>query len=203
MPGHTHLTDLEQLLLLAVLRFENEAYGASLQADIEDVADRHVSLGSIHMTLGRLEERGPGPLGEVGSAAQPRRQGSTYLPGHREGPGGTRVEPPRDRPDVGWRAGGRPAVNPLPLGLGGAPSSATPTRIRGPCRHRARGAICGPPSNRPHQRGTLARPGGRDDTWPCSPFSPEPRPWRPAVAAWLPARRAAVVDPARVLNEQG
>lgn len=118
MPGHTHLTDLEQLLLLAVLRFENEAYGASLQADIEDVADRHVSLGSIHMTLGRLEERGPGPLGEVGSAAQPRRQGSTYLPGHREGPGGTRVEPPRDRPDVGWRAGGRPAVNPLPLGLG-------------------------------------------------------------------------------------
>ena len=58
MPDHAHLTDLEQLLLLAVLRFENEAYGANLQADIENAADRHVSLGSIHMTLGRLEERG-------------------------------------------------------------------------------------------------------------------------------------------------
>ncbi len=28
------------------------------------------------------------------------------------------MEPPRDGPDVGGRAGGRPAVNPLPLGLG-------------------------------------------------------------------------------------
>jgi len=58
MPDHAHLTDLEQLLLLAVLRCEDEAYGANLQADIEHEADRHVSLGSIHMTLARLEERG-------------------------------------------------------------------------------------------------------------------------------------------------
>ena len=58
MPDHPHLTDLEQLLMLAVLRRRDDAYGASLQADIERVADRQVSLGSIYMTLARLEERG-------------------------------------------------------------------------------------------------------------------------------------------------
>lgn len=58
MPEHPHLTDLEQLLLLAVLRTGDEAYGAAIQTDIEETAARHVSLGSIHVTLSRLEERG-------------------------------------------------------------------------------------------------------------------------------------------------
>lgn len=58
MPEHAHLTDLEQLLLLAVLRLGGEAYGAAIQEDLQSNADRRVSLGSIHMTLGRLEERG-------------------------------------------------------------------------------------------------------------------------------------------------
>ena len=57
MPAHPHLTDLEQLLLLSVLRQEDDAYAATLQADIEDSAERRVSLGSIHVTLARLEER--------------------------------------------------------------------------------------------------------------------------------------------------
>jgi PadR family transcriptional regulator, regulatory protein PadR len=58
VPDHPHLTDLEQLLLLAVLRTGDEAYGAAIQTDIEQTAARHVSLGSIHVTLSRLEERG-------------------------------------------------------------------------------------------------------------------------------------------------
>ena len=58
MPEHHHLTDLEQLLLLAVLRLGDEAYGAAIQAELEEHARRRVSLGSIHVTLGRLEERG-------------------------------------------------------------------------------------------------------------------------------------------------
>ena len=53
-----HLTDLEQLLLLAVLRMGDDAYGAALQLDLDERAERRVSLGSIHVTLGRLEERG-------------------------------------------------------------------------------------------------------------------------------------------------
>lgn len=58
MPDHPHLTDLEQLLLLSVLRLGRDAYGAAIQADLEEAASRSVSLGSIHVTLGRLEERG-------------------------------------------------------------------------------------------------------------------------------------------------
>lgn len=58
MPEYPHLTDLEQLLLLAVLRLGEGAYGASIQTDLEDHAARSVSLGSIHMTMARLEERG-------------------------------------------------------------------------------------------------------------------------------------------------
>ena len=52
------LTDLEQLLLLAALRKGDLAYGANLQADIEEAAGRRVSLGSIHLTMSRMEERG-------------------------------------------------------------------------------------------------------------------------------------------------
>jgi PadR family transcriptional regulator PadR len=53
-----HLTDLEQLMLLSVLRLGERAYGSAIQVDLEDAAQRSVSLGSIHMTLARLEERG-------------------------------------------------------------------------------------------------------------------------------------------------
>lgn len=52
-----HLTDLEQLLMLAALR-EDEPYGPALQADVEQAAGRRVSLGSIHLTMSRLEGRG-------------------------------------------------------------------------------------------------------------------------------------------------
>lgn len=58
MSEHPHLTDLEQLLLLSVLRLAPAAYGASIQSDLEERAERHVSAGSIHVTLARLEERG-------------------------------------------------------------------------------------------------------------------------------------------------
>lgn len=54
----SHLTDLEQLLLLSTLRQGDEAYGAALQLDVEEVADRRVSLGSIHVTMSRLEQQG-------------------------------------------------------------------------------------------------------------------------------------------------
>ena len=58
MPDHSRLTDLEQLLLLSALRLGDDAYGAAIQSDLDEAAGRSVSLGSIHVTLGRLEERG-------------------------------------------------------------------------------------------------------------------------------------------------
>ncbi|HEX9887803.1 MAG TPA: helix-turn-helix transcriptional regulator [Longimicrobiales bacterium] len=58
MPEHAHLTDLEQILLLSVLRLGKGAHGAAIQADLEESARRSVAVGSIHVTLARLEERG-------------------------------------------------------------------------------------------------------------------------------------------------
>ena len=54
----SQLTDLEQLLLLAVLRLGKEAYGARIQDEIQQHAGRRVALGSVHITLSRLGERG-------------------------------------------------------------------------------------------------------------------------------------------------
>lgn len=53
-----HLTDLEQLLLLAVLRVGEGAYAAALREDLAEEADRPVSLGTIYVTMMRLEENG-------------------------------------------------------------------------------------------------------------------------------------------------
>lgn len=53
-----HLTDLEQLLLLATLRSGCGSYGAALQEDLRSNAERRVSLGTVYVTMGRLEERG-------------------------------------------------------------------------------------------------------------------------------------------------
>ena len=71
-----HLTDLEQMLLLAVVRLKGDAWGAAIQEELEARAERRVSLGSIHVTLGRLEERGlvvskkGDPTGERGGKAR-------------------------------------------------------------------------------------------------------------------------------------
>lgn len=52
------LTDLEQLMLLAILQVEEEAYAAAIQEVLEDRAERGASLGTIYNTLLRLEEHG-------------------------------------------------------------------------------------------------------------------------------------------------
>lgn len=58
MTDHVRLTDLEQVLLLAVLRLGTGAIGTSIQEEVDEHARRHVTIGSIHVTLSRLEEQG-------------------------------------------------------------------------------------------------------------------------------------------------
>jgi len=53
-----HLGDLEQLVMLAVLRLGEDAYGASIQRELAARARRRVSLGTVHVTLMRLENKG-------------------------------------------------------------------------------------------------------------------------------------------------
>lgn len=53
-----YLGEFEQLVLLAVLRLEDEAYGATIGRLIEESTGRHVSIGAIYTTLERLQGKG-------------------------------------------------------------------------------------------------------------------------------------------------
>jgi PadR family transcriptional regulator PadR len=52
------LGSLEVLVLLAVLRAGPDAYGVTIAAEIEERAERTLSLATIHKTLARLEDKG-------------------------------------------------------------------------------------------------------------------------------------------------
>ncbi len=53
-----NLGDFEQLVMLAVLRLDDEAYGTSIREELKVRAERDVSPGAILTTLERLESRG-------------------------------------------------------------------------------------------------------------------------------------------------
>jgi PadR family transcriptional regulator len=53
-----HLGELEQLVLLALLRLGDDAYGVAVQREIAARARRHPSFATIYTTLSRLEEKG-------------------------------------------------------------------------------------------------------------------------------------------------
>ncbi|MCH7490442.1 MAG: PadR family transcriptional regulator [Gemmatimonadetes bacterium] len=50
--------EFEQLILLAVLRQKDEAYGVTIRRTIHEVTGRDVSAGAVYTALGRLEQRG-------------------------------------------------------------------------------------------------------------------------------------------------
>ena len=52
------LGELEQLILLAVLRLETEAYAVSVREQIVDQSGVQVSRGTVYVTLDRLEKKG-------------------------------------------------------------------------------------------------------------------------------------------------
>ena len=58
MPKGTYLGDFEQLVLLALMRLGDGAYGMTVRRELEQTADRRVSLGAIYATLDRLESKG-------------------------------------------------------------------------------------------------------------------------------------------------
>lgn len=52
------LTETEQLVLLALLRLGEEAYGVPVRAEIEARSGREVSLAAVYAALDRMERRG-------------------------------------------------------------------------------------------------------------------------------------------------
>lgn len=64
------LGDLQQLVMLAVVRLRDDAYGAAIRDELSRVAGRDVSVQTIWVTLVRLEEKGLADSTEV-----PRSEG--------------------------------------------------------------------------------------------------------------------------------
>jgi len=52
------LGDFEQLVLLAILRLKDDAYGVEIRRAVADRTGRDVAAGAVYTTLGRLEGRG-------------------------------------------------------------------------------------------------------------------------------------------------
>ncbi|MEO8294127.1 MAG: helix-turn-helix transcriptional regulator [Gemmatimonadota bacterium] len=52
-----NLGEFEQLVLLALIRLEDDAYGVSVRQEIEQRTGRRVTLGTVYKTLLRLEEK--------------------------------------------------------------------------------------------------------------------------------------------------
>ena len=56
--GHAALGELELVVLLAVLRLKDDAYGVTVMREITDRTGRRVVRGSVYITLERLGEKG-------------------------------------------------------------------------------------------------------------------------------------------------
>ena len=57
MPA-AYIGEFEQIVLLAVLRLGDEAYGVPMREEIEKRTGRHVTVGALYATLDRLESKG-------------------------------------------------------------------------------------------------------------------------------------------------
>ncbi|MGH6692974.1 MAG: PadR family transcriptional regulator [Gammaproteobacteria bacterium] len=58
MAPREFLGELEELVLLAVLRLGAEAYGAAILREMDEQAGRDVPRGSVYVALDRLEAKG-------------------------------------------------------------------------------------------------------------------------------------------------
>lgn len=52
------LGEFEQLILLAILRLEDNAYGVTIRAEIAACTGRNATPGALYTTLDRMEEKG-------------------------------------------------------------------------------------------------------------------------------------------------
>src|SRR5689334_9869711 len=58
MAGREHLGEFEQIVLLAVLRLGDNAYGVPIRREIEKRTGRSLTVGALYRTFDRLEEKG-------------------------------------------------------------------------------------------------------------------------------------------------
>jgi len=58
MDAPPNLGEFEQLILLAIVRLKDDAYGVSIRAELKARAERDVAPGALYTALERLETKG-------------------------------------------------------------------------------------------------------------------------------------------------
>jgi PadR family transcriptional regulator PadR len=58
MSGRDYLGEFEHIIVLALLRLEDRAYGVTVRQEIQFRIKRDVSIGAVYATLDRLERKG-------------------------------------------------------------------------------------------------------------------------------------------------
>lgn len=58
MPSRSQLGEFELIVLLALLRLGDDAYGVPIARVIEESTGREVGIGSVYAALERLEQKG-------------------------------------------------------------------------------------------------------------------------------------------------
>lgn len=58
MAGRDYLGEFEHMIVLALLRLADRAYGVTVRQEIEFRTKREVSIGAVYATLDRLEAKG-------------------------------------------------------------------------------------------------------------------------------------------------
>ncbi len=58
MSERDYLGEFEHIVLLAVMRLGDEAYGVTVRQEIQSRTRRDVSLGAVYATLDRLDKKG-------------------------------------------------------------------------------------------------------------------------------------------------
>jgi DNA-binding PadR family transcriptional regulator len=58
MGAREHIGELEHIVLLAVLRLGEDAYGVPIRLEIERRTGRSLTVGALYRTLDRLEAKG-------------------------------------------------------------------------------------------------------------------------------------------------
>ena len=58
MSSRDYLGEFEHLIVLAVLRVADQAYGVTVRQEIENRTRREVSIGAVYAMLDRLEAKG-------------------------------------------------------------------------------------------------------------------------------------------------
>lgn len=56
--GVKHIGELEHMILLAIVRLGQDAYGMSILREIDERANRQVSRGALYLVLERMVQKG-------------------------------------------------------------------------------------------------------------------------------------------------